>query len=131
MSKAEVPARLAGFYAATDTLDVAKYRSAFVDDAIVTFGNLPSVTGRDAIAANFEQMAANMLAGIEHLFENVIQSGELVMLEASVTYRLKDGREICLPCVSVVELRGDLIARLSMYLDPTPLFVSEQIGAAA
>lgn len=92
------------------------------DDAEIGFPKYGVGKGKDAFHRLWSGFSD--IAGIEHVLTNIIQSGEFIAVEGLTNGRGKDGRtwqggstpggRFC----NVFEFRGDLIARVHVYLDP-------------
>ena len=46
----------------------------------------------------------------------------LTFLEAKVDYRRKDGQQVTVPVVTVLERKGELVSSLRIYFDVAPVY---------
>ena len=53
---------------------------------------------------------------------NVVEGNGLTFLEAKVDYRRKDGRQVTVPVVTVLERKGELVSSLRIYFDVAPVY---------
>jgi ketosteroid isomerase-like protein len=110
---------------AVDRKDAAGYAAAFTDDAWLRFGNNEPLVGRAnieaAIAGFFQAMQT-----LKHTPERTTAIGNLLFLEATVTYLRHDGAEVSVPAMTVyemAEMAGTPRARrCNIYVDLAPLF---------
>ncbi len=84
------------------------------------FGSAEAMVGHDAIRARLTWIFSSYRR-MEHAFLHVWVSGDTVLLEATVTYELLDGRAIPVPALTVIEYCDGLIRDLRIFTDPTPL----------
>ncbi|MCU0550524.1 MAG: nuclear transport factor 2 family protein [Leptolyngbya sp. Prado105] len=124
--------------AESDTVTWAKKFFAAVDsrqpDAIVTFmqpdirlqmGNAPALVGIPAVHAAFSQAAQRFVAiqhSIQGIWQGTWEKGDVVSVEAIVTYTFPDSRIVKLPCTSTLRLQDEKIADYRIFIDPTPAF---------
>ena len=110
---------------AVDRKDAAGYAAAFVDDGWLRFGNNEPIVGRAnieaAIAGFFQAMQT-----LKHSPERTTVAGNLLFLEATVTYLRHDGKSVSVPAMTVyemAEMEGKPLARrCNIYVDLAPLF---------
>ena len=110
---------------AVDKKDAAGFAAVFTDDAMLRFGNNPPLVGRanieTAIAGFFQAMQS-----LKHSPERTTVTGNLLFLEATVTYLRHDGQSVSVPAMTVyemAEMQGTPRARrCNIYVDLAPLF---------
>lgn len=110
---------------AVDRKDAAGYAAAFVDDAWLRFGNNEPIVGRAnieaAIAGFFQAMQT-----LKHTPGRTTVAGNLLFLEATVTYLRHDGTSVSVPAMTVYEMAEmedtPLARRCNIYVDLAPLF---------
>jgi len=108
-----------------DRKDATGYAAAFVEDGWLRFGNNEPIVGRAnieaAIAGFFQAMQT-----LKHAPERTTVAGNLLFLEATVTYLRHDGQSVSVPAMTVYEMaetEGTPKARrCNIYVDLTPLF---------
>jgi hypothetical protein len=108
-----------------DHRDAAGYAAAFVEDGWLRFGNNEPIVGRANIEAGIASFFQAMQA-LKHRPERTTVAGNLLFLEATVTYLRHDGKEVSVPAMSVYEM-ADMAGtprarRCSIYVDLGPLF---------
>lgn len=104
-------------------LDVATSLNYYADDAVYRYGSYPPVIGKQAI----EQSAnSSHLDFIEKMEFNVLQTweeGNTVIAKMELPHKLKDGRELVLPCLDVVTFNDEgMVKEFLVYIDSSPLF---------
>ena len=62
------------------------------------------------------------IQGLKHNFINVVEGQGLTVLEAKVDYHRKDGRQVTVPVVTVLERKGELVSSLRIYFDVAPVY---------
>jgi hypothetical protein len=108
-----------------DRKDAAGFAAAFVDDAWLRFGNNEPIVGRTnieaAIAGFFQAMQT-----LKHAPERTTVTGNLLFLEATVTYLRHDGKQVSVPAMTVYEMAemtgAPRARRCNIYVDLAPLF---------
>jgi ketosteroid isomerase-like protein len=110
---------------AVDRKDAAGYAAVFTDDARLRFGNNAPIVGR----ANIEAAIAGFftaMQSLQHQPERTTIAGNLLFLEAVVTYLRHDGNVVSVPALSVYEMtdtaEGIRARGCNIYVDLAPLF---------
>jgi ketosteroid isomerase-like protein len=113
------------FFAAVDSRDADRIAARFTPDVRLTFGNRPTIEGRDLARAPFAA-TADVLASVRHDLQGVWTGrdgpAEVVSVEASVSYVLRDGRKFFFRPPSTLRLEGDLVRDYRIFFDATPGF---------
>jgi ketosteroid isomerase-like protein len=109
------------WYAAIDAMSVDGFAAGLTPDAEVVVGNNPAMKGRQAAKEGIGYFFST-IQGLKHHFVNVVESGALTFLEAKVDYLRKDGRQVTIPVVTVLERNGDLVKSLRIYFDVGPVY---------
>lgn len=113
---------VSSYYRNVDALDMDSFIASHTDDIRVTFGNNPTAVGKDQVRENIGQLWS-MLNGLKHEFVNVWEpEKDTAVLEARVTYDLKDGRNVTVPSTSILTQRSGKIDTLRIYIDMAPVF---------
>ena len=116
----EAPIWLSQFYAKVDKLDTEGVAAAFSTDASMRYGSNEAAVGPDAIRGGLTYLFTHY-AGIQHEFLSVWDAGSTLMVEANVTYRTQDQREVTVPALTVIEHRdGGVIDGMRIFIDPSP-----------
>jgi ketosteroid isomerase-like protein len=114
---------IAEYFADVDAMRLDAYVARHTDDASVVFANNPPAVGkpaiRDAIGGFW-----SVIGGLRHERKNLwlVNGGDSAVLETLVHYVTKGGKEVALPCVSLLDRRGELVSSLRVHIDLTPLF---------
>jgi ketosteroid isomerase-like protein len=108
-----------------DKRDAARFAAVFTDDGWLRFGNNEPLAGR----ANIEAAIAGFFTAMQslrHTPERTTVAGNLLFLEATVTYLRHDGKEVSVVAMTVfemAEMRGTpRVRRCNIYVDLAPLF---------
>jgi hypothetical protein len=108
-----------------DRRDAARFAAAFTDDGWLRFGNNEPLVGR----ANIETAIAGFFTAMQslrHTPGRTTVAGNLLFLEAMVTYLRHDGKEVSVYAMTVfemAEMHGTPRAqRCNIYVDLAPLF---------
>lgn len=109
------------FYSDIDGMRLEPFVNGFTDDGKVIFGNNPPAVGRAQIGAAIGGLWS-AINGLKHRFKNVWVSGTTTILEADITYSRKDGKDVVVPCVSILERPADKVTQLRITLDLAPVF---------
>ena len=108
-------------YANVDAMRLDAFVAGLTPDVEVVVGNNPAMNGRQAVKEGIGHFWST-IQGLKHRFVNVVEGNGLTFLEARVDYRRKDGREVTVPVVTVLERKGDLVKSLRIYLDVAPVY---------
>jgi hypothetical protein len=96
------------------------------DDVRLQMANMEPTVGVNLLIAAF-QAAADRFRSINHRIQGVWagrwEAGDVVSVEAMVTYELPNGTVVVLPCTSTLRLKGEKIADYRIFIEPSPAFV--------
>lgn len=110
---------------AVDRKDAAGYAAAFVEDGWLRFGNNAPIVGRTNIEAGIAGFFQAMQT-LTHRAERTTLAGNLLFLEATVTYLRHDGKQVSVPAMTVYEMADTTgtprARRCNIYVDLAPLF---------
>lgn len=113
------------FFATVDSRQPNAIVSFMQADARLQMGNAPALVGIPAIHDSFAQ-AAQRFSAIQHdlqgVWQGVWDKGEVVSVEAIVTYTFPNGKTVTLPCTSTLRLQDGKIADYRIFIDPSPAF---------
>jgi ketosteroid isomerase-like protein len=115
------PTWLTEYYGDVDAQRMEAFLARHTADARVVFGNHPPVVGHEAIRAAIGGLWGG-IDGLRHRFANVWEDGSTTILESAVTYFRKDGKEVTVPCVSILLTREGKVAELRVHIDLAPVF---------
>jgi ketosteroid isomerase-like protein len=108
-------------YANVDAMRLEAFIAGLTPDVEVVVGNNPAMKGRQAVKEGIGHFWST-IAGLKHHFVNVVEGQGLTVLEAKVDYLRKDGREVTVPAVTVLERNGELVKSMRIYLDVAPVY---------
>src|SRR5947199_10648515 len=108
-------------YASGDAMRLDEFAAGLTPDVEVVVGNNPAMRGRQAVKDGIGYFWST-IAGLKHDFVNVVEGQGLTFLESKVDYRRKDGRQVTVPVVTVLERNGDLVKSLRIYFDVAPVY---------
>lgn len=111
----------AAVFKAVDDLDAKRFSDYFAEDGVFVFGNADPVKGRAAIA-EYVKNFLSMIRGSVHDLSDVWRIDGNIITRLRVTYTRHDGKKLSFPCVTIWQIKDDLIADYRIYIDNTPLF---------
>jgi hypothetical protein len=109
-------------YDSIDAMRLDEFAAGLTPDVEVVVGNHPAMSGRHAAKEGIGYFFST-IQGLRHHFVNVVESQGLTFLEVKVDYLRKDGRQVTIPAVTVLERRGELVKSLRIYFDVAPVYV--------
>ena len=109
-------------FADIDRMDADAWASYLSQDVVMRFGNAEPVSGRrrcrDALAAFYET-----IDGVRHEIVEQWDADQAAIVESTVTYTRKDGRQVTVPVVTIYRTDDDdLIADYRVFVDLAPVF---------
>jgi ketosteroid isomerase-like protein len=109
-------------FAMYKTGDMDGFAGLLREDSVFTFGNSGPVVGAAAVRAGLEQLFT-VVNTISHTVLNEWSTGSDQIVEADVTYSRKDGKDVTVPCASIITFDdSDKIISYRILLDPSPLY---------
>jgi len=111
------------YYRAVDAMDMERTLAQHTDDTTLTFGNHPTVHGKEGYKAAIGQLWGS-IKSLSHSMTGCwsIHGGQVGIAEALVQYTRLDDSLVTIKFCSVLRRRGDKIADLRVYGDAAPLF---------
>lgn len=104
-----------------ERMDVHAWASHLAPDAVMRVGNDAPVHGRDGCREALAAFCAR-IEGLHHELVELWEHGEATIVEANVTCRRGDGREVTLPVVTIYRTGTDgLISDYRVYADVAPV----------
>lgn len=110
------------FFAAADSRQPQSFVRLLTTDVAWTFGNMPTVHGREAVASllgGFFEHVAEM----SHRIVGVWTAAECVTAETRVRYVDRFGRRFEFPGCDVLFYDGELVREVRIFVDNHELFV--------
>jgi hypothetical protein len=108
-------------YANVDAMRLEEFAAGLAPDVEVVVGNNPPMKGRQAAKEGIGHFFST-IQGLRHNVINIVEGEGLTFLEGKVDYLRKDGREVAVPVVTVLERKGDLVKSLRIYFDVAPVY---------
>lgn len=108
-------------YANIDAMRLDDFVAGLAPDVEVVVGNNPAMRGRQAVKEGIGHFFSS-IDGMKHNVINVADASGLTFLETKVDYLRKDGRQVTIPVVTVLERNGDLVKSLRIYFDVAPVY---------
>ena len=108
-------------YASVDAMRLDDFVACLTQDVEVVVGNNPAMQGRQAVKEGIGYFFST-INGMKHNFVNVVEGQGLTFLETKVDYQRKDGRQVTVPVVTVLERNGELVKSLRIYFDVAPVY---------
>ncbi len=103
-------------------LDLEAFMATLAPDAVLRIGSQPETIGGDAIRIAIGGLFGAMRSGIEHHVFRVWGNRSALVYQAEATFSLKDGRDITLPYVNVLDIGADTrVARYAIAIDLAPV----------
>ena len=105
-----------------DAMEPNSMAELFAADATMIFANNEPLVGREAIAAGVAGFFST-INGLQHRIINDWCVGADTIIEAEVTYRRLDDKEVSIPAVSIWHTGDDgLIDHYRVLFDVTPVY---------
>lgn len=113
------------FFAVVDSRKPEEIAAYMTDDVRLQMANMEPSIGVAPLKAAF-QGAADRFKSINHSIQGIWngkwESGEVVSVEAVVTYELPNGKIVKIPCTSTLRLKGEKIADYRIFIEPSSAF---------
>ncbi len=116
----QISAWLRELFADIDRMDAQAFAAWLAEDGEFRFGSQPPAVGRAAVEDAVRQFFG-MVAGLSHELLKEWNAPGSVVVEGQVTYSRKDGSQVTLPFVDVLDMVGRKVGSYKIYLDPAPL----------
>ena len=112
------------YYAAMETNDPRRYGGYYADDMTLTFGNSPTIYGRENIVAAFAEVLGRVRS-LHHDLVNVWEhSGGVVVYESVGRWNLYDGTQVSINACTVLTVADRRFVDQRIYVDNAPLFAA-------
>ncbi|MES2912515.1 MAG: nuclear transport factor 2 family protein [Pseudomonadota bacterium] len=108
-------------YAHVDAMHLDAFVAGLTPDVELQVGNNPPMKGREAAKGGIGYLFST-INGIKHNFVNVVEAKGMTCLEARVDYQRKDGKQVTIPVVTMLERQGELVSSLRIYFDIAPVY---------
>jgi ketosteroid isomerase-like protein len=122
---------LTEYYAAMETNDPVRYGPYYADDMTLTFGNSPTIRGRDNIVAAFAE-ALGKVRSLHHDLVTVWEQGDgTVVYESRGVWNLFDGSQVSINACTVLVVQDGRFVDQRIYVDNAPVDAALAREAAA
>jgi ketosteroid isomerase-like protein len=112
---------LTAYYAAMEGGDPAKFGSYYADDMTLTFGNSPTITGRQ----NVIDTMTTVLGTVRSLHHDLVHlwevGNDVVVYESVGVWNLWDGQQVAIPACTVLTIVGAKFTDQRIYVDNAPV----------
>ncbi len=108
-------------FADVDAMRLDAFVACLTPDVELQVGNNPLMKGREAAKGGIGYLFST-INGIKHHFVNVVEAKGMTCLESKVEYLRKDGKQVTIPVVTMLERQGDLVSSLRIYFDIAPVY---------
>ncbi len=109
-------------FAADGALDTGAFLAVLDPGGTLRIGSQPALQGRAAIRPAIAGLFAGQRKGIEHRLLRAWGSSGMLVYEAEATFHLRDGRDVRLPYVNVLQVPAKGLATdYRIYIDLSPL----------
>src|SRR5688572_33380168 len=98
---------LEGIFKTVDGMDAQAFANYFSEDGLFTFGNAPTVKGRDEIATAVDGFFAS-IKGLEHRLVDTWNTPGVDIAEVEVTYTRHDASTVDLTAACIFRVQDDL-----------------------
>src|SRR5688572_30495282 len=100
---------LEGIFKTVDGMDAQAFANYFTEDGLFTFGNAPTVKGRDEITTAVDGFFASIKA-LEHRIQETWSVPGVDIVEVEVTYTRHDDSKVDLTAACIFRGQDDLIS---------------------
>jgi ketosteroid isomerase-like protein len=118
----EIPDWVRDLFRSIDRRDAAGFAAFLTEDATFRYASQPPVSGREAVQAYVAEFFVG-LADVRHELLGYWwdEASRTCFVQGDVAYGLRDGREVTLPFINLLQLGDERIRRYLIYADPTPM----------
>ena len=122
VARSDAQALLTAIARADAALDLEGFLATLAPSAVMRIGSQPELSGQSAIGGAIADLFGAMRSGIRHDIARVWGNGEALVYQAQATFLLRDGRDVTLPYVNVLDIGPDRrILRYAIAIDLSPL----------
>lgn len=115
---------LVEYYAAMESNDRRRFGSYYADEMTLTFGNSPTITGRENIVVAFTEVLSRVRS-LHHDLVNVWEQPDGVVVYESVgRWNLFDGTQVSINACTVLTIVAGMFTDQRIYVDNGPLFAA-------
>ena len=115
---------LTEYYAAMETSDPVRYGGYYAEGMTLTFGNSPTITGRENVIAAFAEVLGKVRS-LHHDLVNVWEQPDGVVVYESVgRWNLFDGTQVSINACTVLTIVAGMFTDQRIYVDNGPLFAA-------
>ena len=101
-----------------------RYSTYYADEMTLTFGNSPTITGRENIAVAMAEVLSRVRS-LHHDLVNVWEQADgVVVYESAARWNLFDGTQVLINACTVLTIVGGTFTDQRIYVDNAPLFTA-------
>jgi len=108
-------------FEAIDNRDAIKFATYISEDGKFTFGNAPSMIGRDNIRAGVGAFF-DSITGLKHSLSKILFTDNHIVTYGTVLYTRKDNSQLEVNFANVFKMQGQLIKDYAIYIDLSQLY---------
>ena len=121
--RADAERLIAAIARADAGLDLEGFLALLAPDVVMRIGSQAELRGKEAVREAIAGLFGGMRAGIRHTVSRAWGDGDVLVYQAEATFPLRDGRDITLPYVNVLDLgAGGRVVRYVIAIDLSPMF---------
>ena len=109
-----------------DSMDAEKFVSYLDDNVTFTFGNAPTVKGKEATRQMVDGFFKS-IKGISHKKIRMWEHPDSIIYQGTSSYTRHDGSELTVPFLNVFILKGEKIIDYKIYIDLSQLYLPETV----
>lgn len=110
-------------FASIDAMNSNRFASFITEDGDFTFGNAPTVSGRD----NIDKFVGGFFAAIKAIRHTNIETykdGDVLFTRGTVTYTRHNDTLHTVNFLNMFNMKGDLIDKYTIFIDNSELFAN-------
>lgn len=108
-------------FEAIDSFDTDTFVSYLDEDAVLRFGNMPAVTGKENIYQFIDGFFKSIKA-IKHDQIEIWEVDNVSIMNGRVTYTRHDGSQLIVPFANIFKMRGDKVKDYLVFVDTSALY---------
>jgi ketosteroid isomerase-like protein len=121
-ARADTQTLISAIARADAALDLEGFLALLAPDAVMRIGSQPALVGVHAIRAAIAGLFGAMRSGVIHEVTRVWGDNTSLVYQAEATFPLKDGRDLTLPYVNVLDVGPDRrVLRYVIAIDLAPM----------
>ncbi len=112
---------ISDIFEAIDNKDTTKFCSFLTEECELTFGNMPTVSGKKNIYDVIDNFF-NSIKGLSHNLSDEIGKDDNLITYGTVTYTRLDDKQVTANFCNIFKMNGDLIDKYHIFVDISLLY---------